>query len=265
MHARLRIALLALPLWLPVAQAQPGPVELRVVYEDKDTPDHTGASLLVPDNPGILVEMVGQLPSRVPNLRVSFSRKPWSRCLAELEAGTADAVFASSVNPERMKIGAFPMKDGKEDRHYRIDTKSYSLYKLKDAPIDWDGARFSNVKRSVGAMRGYAIIANLKKMGVPVSEVDRQENAFRMLLAGRLDGFVQLGTEGDYSLKAHPEFKHIVKVAPPVATKDYYLQISHQFQADNPALTLAIWKALAAIRQAESERLTLKYMKAYSD
>jgi polar amino acid transport system substrate-binding protein len=263
MLARCRIALLTLPLWPSLARARA--VVLRVAYEDKDTPDHPGAGASMPENPGIVVEMVAQLEKRIPNVRVTFLRKPWSRCLAELAAGSVDAVFTSSFSHERMKLGAFPMKNGKDDRHYRIDTKSYSLYKLKDAPIGWDGNRFSNVHTSVGAMRGYAIVADLKRMGVPVSEVDQQENAFRMVLAGRLDGFVQLGMEGDSSLKSHPEFQRVVRVAPPVATKDYYLQISHQFQAEHPELTLEIWKALAAIRQAESERLTLKYLKAYAE
>ena len=184
MLARCRIALLTLPLWPSLALAQS--VVLRVAYEDKDTPDHPGAGPTISANPGIVVEMVALLEKRLPDLRVSFFRKPWSRCLAELAAGSVD-------------------------------------------------------------------------------EVDQQENAFRMVLAGRLDGFVQLGMEGDSSLKSHPEFQRVVRVAPPVATKDYYLQISHQFQAEHPELTLEIWKALAAIRQAESERLTLKYLKAYAE
>ncbi|MDC8760573.1 substrate-binding periplasmic protein [Janthinobacterium fluminis] len=261
MLACLRIALLAL--CLSTAQAQP--VQLRVAYEDKDTPDHAGASTVVPEHPGILVEMIGQLEQRIPNLLVTYSRKPWARCLAELEAGNADAVFASSVSPERMKIGVFPMRDGKADRQYRIDTKAYNLYKLKDTALDWDGKRFLHQRGKIGAMRGYAIVAELQKMGVAVSEVDRQENAFRMLLLGRLDGFAQLSAEGDYMRNNNPEFAGIVKVAQPIMVKDYYLQISHQFHAANPKLAQEIWKTLAAIRQAESERLTLKYMKAYAD
>ncbi len=254
----------ALPLLLCTILAQAEVVTFRVAYEDKDTPDHTGASELIPDDPGISVELIKLIETRVPNLRISFSRKPWLRCLAELESGAADGIFASSFKQERLKIGVYPMKDGKDDRSYRLDTKSYSLYKLKDAAVSWDGSRFSQLKQDIAAMRGYAIVDDLKKMGVAVSEVDKSENAFRMLLAGRIDGFAQLTEVGDYTLKKDPSFQRIVKVTPPIVVKDYYLQISHRFQARYPELTLTIWKTLAELRQTEMERLTLKYMKGYT-
>jgi len=241
------------------------PVEFRIAYEDKDTPDHTGTTEVPADNPGITVEMLNLLPSRIPHLKIVFSRKPWARCLLELESGAADAVFASSFKPERLKLGAYPMQNGKDDRNYRIDTKSYSLYKLRDSPITWDGSRFSHASLGVVAMRGYAIVDDLKKLGIAVSEVDKSENAFRMILAGRIDGFAQLTEVGDYTLQKNPEFSPIVKVVPPIVAKDYYLQISHQFQAKHPELTWDIWKKLADIRQEELERLTLKYMKLYPE
>ncbi|QDQ25455.1 transporter substrate-binding domain-containing protein [Chitinimonas arctica] len=240
-------------------------VEFRVAYEDKDTPDHTGASELIPDDPGISVEMVKLIEKKVPDLRIVFSRKPWLRCLAELESGAADGIFASSFKLERLKNGAYPMKDGKDDRTYRIDTKSYSLYKRKDSAVEWNGRSFSGLQLEIAAMRGYAIVEDLKKMGVAVSVVDKSESALRMLLAGRIDGFAQLTEVGDYTLKKYPEFQTITKVQPPLVTKDYYLQISHPFMAKYPELSWKIWKALAEIRQSESERLTLKYINRYSD
>lgn len=240
-------------------------VEFRVAYEDKDSADHTGDTVGIPDNPGIMVEMVGLIQSRLPALRIVFMRKPWARCLAELETGAVDAIFSSSFSAERMKIGIYPMKDGKDDRRYRIDTKSYNLYKLADSPLGWDGARFSAPQPALVAVRGYAIVDSLRKMGAVVSEVNHPDAAFRMLLAGRADGFAQLSEFGDYLLKKNPEWTRIVKVAPPLATKDYYLQISHQFNARHPALAPRIWQALAEVRQAEAERLTAKYLKLYAD
>lgn len=264
MLARVRFAIpLLLSLWVTSAHAEP--VELRVAYEDKDTPDHTGSGDFIPDDPGILVELVKQIQGRVPGLRISFARRPWARCLSELEAGTVDAVFSSSFKPERLKIGVYPMKGGKEDRTYRIDTKSYSLYKLRDASVEWDGSRIGNVKTEIAAMRGYAVVDDLKKMGLTVREVNNSESGFRMLLAGRVDGFAQLTEVGDYTLKKTPAFSGIVKLSPPLVVKDYYLQISHPFHAKHPALTLAIWKALADIRRTELDRLTAKYMQFFEE
>jgi len=264
MLASVRTAILLLMLW-GAAMARAGPVELRVAYEDKDTPDHTGAGETIPEDPGILVELVKQIQNRVPNLRISFSRRPWARCLADLETGEADAVFSSSFKPERLKIGVYPMKDGKDDRTYRIDTKSYSLFKLRDSTVDWDGNRLANVKTAIAAMRGYAVVDDLKKMGVTVQEVNNSESGFKMLLAGRVDGFAQLTEVGDYTLKKYPAFSGVIKQSPPLVVRDYYLQISHPFQTKHPELTLTIWRALADIRRTELDRLTAKYMRFFEE
>jgi polar amino acid transport system substrate-binding protein len=248
-----------------VANAGAQIIELRVAYEDKDSADHTGSSLVIPAEPGIMGEMVLLLETRIPNVRIVFSRKPWARCLADLENGTVDAIFSSSFKPDRLKIGVYPMKDGKDDRRYRIDTKSYSLYTVSESAGKWDGKRFQNVQQGILALRGYSVVDDLTKLGVPVKEVNRAEDGFRMLLAGRADGFAHLSEFGDYVLKKNPEFASIVKVDPPIVTKDYYLQISHQFNARYPVLVPMIWTALAEIRQAEFKRLEAKYLKRYAD
>jgi len=257
--------LLASILALVTCAAGAQPVEFRVAFEDKDSYDHTGAGSGVPEHPGVLVELVAMIPQRVPNVRITFSRKPWARCLAELEVGAVDAIFSSSFKPERLKIGVYPMADGKADRRYRIDTKSYSLYKLRDTPLEWDGTTLSNVQQGIIAMRSYAIVDDLRKTGVAVTEVNSPDDAFRMLLAGRADGFAQLTDFGDLTLRRKPGLERIVKVPLPLATRDYYLQISHQFNDKYPELPPRIWKALAEIRQAEGERLAAKYLKLYAD
>jgi polar amino acid transport system substrate-binding protein len=182
-----------------------------------------------------------------------------------LEVGAVDAIFSSSFKPDRLKIGIYPMLNGKPDRRYRIDTKSYSLYKLRNSPADWDGTGFRHVQQGLIALRGYAIVDDLKKSGAPVTEVNSPDDAFRMLLAGRADGFAQLTEFGDLTLRRKPELERIVKVPQPLATRDYYLQISHQFNGRHPDLPPRIWKALAELRQAEGERLSAKYLKLYAD
>lgn len=264
MLARIRIAIaLLVSAWLATAHAEA--VELRVAYEDKDTPDHTGSGDTIPPDPGILVELVQLIQPRVPGLRISFSRRPWARCLTELESGETDAIFSSSFKPERLKIGVYPMKDGKDDRSFRIDTKSYSLYKLRDSTVEWDGIRLANVKTEIAAMRGYAVVDDLKKLGVTVREVNNSESALRMLQAGRVDAFAQLTEVGDYTLKKSSAFGNVVKLGTPIVVRDYYLQVSHPFQARHPELTLAIWRALADVRRAELERLTAKYMRYFDE
>ena len=264
MRAWVRIVIaLLVSAWAVIAHAEL--VEFRVAYEDKDTPDHTGSGDSIPQDPGILVELVRQIQPRVPNLRISFSRRPWARCLTELESGETDAIFSISFKPERLRIGVYPMKDGKDDRTYRIDTKSYSLYALRGSMVQWDGARLANVKTEVAALRGYAVVDDLRKLGVTVREVNNSDSALKMLQAGRVDAFAQLTEVGDYTLKKSPAFGNVVKLNPPIVVRDYYLQVSHQFQARHPELTLAIWKALADARRTELDRLTAKYMRYFDE
>lgn len=258
------LALLPLLASLP-ARAQT--VEFRVVYEDKDSRDHTGTVEVPTENPGITVELIGMLASRIPELKIVFGRRPWARCLLELETGLADAIFASSFRPERQKLGLYPMgADGQPDRRLRIDTRTYSLYKRSDSPLKWDGRQITPEKYEIVAMRGYAIVEDMRKLGMQVTEVDRSDIAFKMLGAGRIDGFAQLSDVADYTLKRRPELgRDIVKVIPALAAKDYYMQISHQFNARYPELPMRIWKALAELRRTEHERLTQKYLDLYAD
>lgn len=114
-------------------------------------------------------------------------------------------------------------------------------------------------------MRGYAIVDDLRKMGVPVHELVSSESGLRMLLAGRVDGFAQLTEVGEPLLRKYPAFSAVVRQGPPLTTRDYYLQISHPFQARHPDLPAQIWKALAEVRRTSQERLSAKSMRLYGD
>ncbi|MBJ7311087.1 substrate-binding periplasmic protein [Rugamonas sp. CCM 8940] len=264
MRTVLRAVLLcwAMSLLLP-AGAQG--VEFHVAYEDKDSYDHTGNGAVMPDEPGVVVELVDLVQQRLPELRLRYSRKPWARCLAELEVGAVDAVFSSSFKPERLAIGVYPMHKGQVDRRFRIDSKTYSLYTKRPSTLAWDGSGFGKRSPALIALRGYAIVDDLRKQGLTVNEVNSPEDAFRMLLAGRADGFVHLTEFADYKLKKNRDFAAIAKSGPPVAVKDYYLQISHRFHNEHPALAQRIWNTLREVRQSDSERLLGKYLRRSSE
>lgn len=51
----------------------------------------------------------------------------------------------------------------------------------------------------------------------------------------------------------------------PIVTKEYYLQISHPFNARHLGLAPMTWTALADIGQTEFKRLEAKYLKLYAD
>lgn len=213
------------------------------------------------DKPGIVLEVYKSLENRL-DVELHFTQNPWERGLRLLEANEVDGVFNASFRPERMELGVYPMKDGAADPNKRTFTNAYFLYKLKDSPLEWDGETFSNLDGEIGAVIGYSIVGDLEEMGVTVYEGQNQLDNLRKLARGRLTGVAGLETMNDLHLKAYPEeFKDIVKVQPPLAEKDYYLILSHQFVQQHPQLAADIWDEIERIRESgEYDKIAEKYL-----
>jgi polar amino acid transport system substrate-binding protein len=64
---------------------------------------------------------------------------------------------------------------------------------------------------------------------------------------------------GDYYAQQSPG-RTIVKTGPPLARKEYYLLVSHQFFQKHPELVSRIWRALAAIRDEDQDAILVKYL-----
>lgn len=236
-------------------------IEFIVAYEDTEQPPyHMGETIEIPAKPGVSVEMIMMLSDYIPNLEISFRRVPWNRCLRELESGKVAATFNASFKKDRLKFGAYPMKDGQPDVSRRIATLSYSLYKLENSNLSWDGERIINLKGNVGAPSGYSIIDDLKKMGVPVDDAQTTRANLLILKHGRIAAVAAQDVTADKILETEAStFRDIVKVKPPLVSKPYYMMISHQFTARYPDLTEKIWDTLAKIREEKMIELFSKY------
>ncbi len=254
----LLIVLCGLPYSLMAA-----PVEMIVAYENKEQPFYYHGTTEVPSEPGVTVEMVMLLEEKIPGLKISFGRHPWKRCQVLLQNGKVDGIFKASFKPERLKIGAFPMENGKVDPSRRIAMMANSLYKHKDSAIDWDGETFINLDDNsrIGAPRGYFIVSVLRDKGVTVEEADTSLGNLKKLTAGRLAAVALQDVTGDMLLNRHPElFKDIVKMQPPLTAKPQYLMLSHQFVKKHPELAEKIWDTIAEIRENEFNRIAIKYI-----
>ena len=66
-------------------------------YEDREfLPFYVGGGSQVPEtNPGTSIEMIRDLDARMPEIRVSYVRQPWKRCLSDLGKGAVAGVLAS--------------------------------------------------------------------------------------------------------------------------------------------------------------------------
>lgn len=236
-------------------------INFPVEFEDKENPPYymTNSVKNPTDVNGIYIDMIRMLETKIPNFKVQFTRAPWARCLNDLKSNVIDAIFASSFLAERLKLGAYPMKDDKPDSDLRLDAKAYKFYVLRNSEVQWDGAKASNIAL-VGIQVGYSIKDDLNKMNLKVEESLNTESLFRKLQGERITAVAQLENIGDAFLNANPDFKKtIMKIDRPISTKDYYLQISYEFKSKNPEISEKIWKTLSEIRKNDLNKIMKNY------
>ena len=260
----MRKALLAVILLCGMsASLSAAPLEILIAYENREQPPYYmgNTSKVLLSKPGVAVEMVMQLEKWIPDLKISLKRHLWQRCKKDLQNGRVDGIFNASFKPERLRIGTYPMKNEKVDPSRRITTISYSLYKLRTSPVRYDGNNVISLKGVIGAPRGYSIVGDLRKKGVVVEESDATAlGHLRNLRSGQVETLAMQDVTADALLKKRADqFKDIMKIAPPLATKPYYLMLSHKFVNDHPVLAEKIWNAIAKIREKEMDSIVRKY------
>ena len=89
------------------------------------------------------------------------------------------------------------------------------FYKLKDSPVQWDGAKFTHLEGRVGAVLGYSVGDILKKRGFPVEDRARDTKVnITKLLKNRVDVIAGSETQVDAILRGSPKkYTNVVKNA----------------------------------------------------
>lgn len=185
---------------------------------------------------------------------------PWSRCWREVSKGTIAGAIGASYSDERAATAVYPSTaDGQLDVSRRLQSTSYSLYRAKGSTTGWDGRKFSNLASRIVVQRGYAVVADITRMGVLVDQTAGDaETVLRNVISGR----AQLGaldTELGDSLMTRPEFRaQIEKIDPPLVVKSYYLVFGRHFYEDNTELVEELWNHLAVVRDAKDPDAVLR-------
>jgi len=234
---------------------------VALVYEVKPNPPfYLGKRAIDWNKPGITLELLKRLEKKL-NIIINFNRIPWARGIAMVKNNSADGIFHASFSKERLKTGVYPMNKGEPDITRQLMTQSYYLYKRKESTLSWDGKSFGHLRGSLGAILGYSVVSDLKKMNIKVEEVSTQLSNLRKLVVGRIEGVAGLGAMNDIIIKTHPdEFREIVKVPLPIKTKSFYLMLSHKFVSENSELAEAIWNEIRNIRETgEYGEIAKKY------
>ena len=243
-------------------------VKLTIAYENTEQPPYyLGVTTAVPENnPGVVVEMIRLLEKRIDGVEIQFIRRPWARCLKELEMDKVQGIFNSSYKKSRLKAGWYPTLDktleGPVDPSCRITNISYSFYALKDTYLGWNGSNYEILTGAVGAPFAFSIVDDLQKKGVDVIDAYTTETNFQRLLNKRLIAVALQDVTGDAKLKANKsEYGKIEKLFPPIKTKAYYLMLSKKFVAEYPELSQKIWNTIKTIRNEKFDKIAAKYQK----
>jgi polar amino acid transport system substrate-binding protein len=214
------------------------------------------------DRPGLTVLMLRMVEKQVGG-KIEVVPLPWKRCLEEVKTGSADAAFKISYSAARAaEIGNYPMAGDKPDASKRLLTDTYSLYRVKGTPVEWDG-KVLKVSGSVGAQSGFSVVDQLKGLGAKVDEGTRSaDDNLKKLMAGRFVALALQTDEGDISVENNPEFKgKVERIKPVLVEKPYFLIFSKSFATKNPAYVQEVWDAIGKVRESAEYSSTAKSFK----
>jgi len=198
--------------------------------------------------PGIGVDIIFQVANDL-NIKLLIERKPNKRIHGYLRLGKYDASGFYSYKKERMKEGKYPTKDGKLDKDKRVYVLGYYMYALKNSSVSWDGKKLTGAT-VVGANMGYSVVGDLNELGIPVSEVISTKQNLEKLLKGRIQAYAAQDGTIDPIIASYKQYQNIIKIGPPIKTKEYYFMFSHQFYDKNKKLAHKIWDRIEYVRES---------------
>lgn len=212
------------------------------------------------DKPGIELEIYQAVAKKL-DLNIKYVRIPWARCLSSLEHGKVDGIFPASFKTKRLKLGVYPMMNGKDDDKRKSRDNSYSLYVLKDTKVQWDGKNITGLTGPIGAPIGWAIVGTLKDKGLAVEELPDPFQSLQMLNRKRLQAITSIDAVMEAYQQNNPQvFENVIKLTPPLQAKPYYLMLSHQFVDENPDLAENIWNSIAEFKKTKTyQEIVAKY------
>ena len=196
------------------------------------------------------------------NVKIEIVRLPVKRIYLELAKGRIDAFYIASYEKEREQFGVYPRdKNGNVDVSRRVNSSRYCLYVLKNSKVKWDGNKFGNTNKPVGAQLGYSVVDTLRNKGIEVEMTQDVEMNFQKLLHKRISAVAAHEDTGDGFLLMYQ--KKVAKLEKPVEIKHYYLMFSSQFYNDNTGFCEKFWDIMPEIRESSQlKELKKQYYQA---
>ncbi len=237
-------------------------ITLKLCYEEQElAPYFLGTGPAPPkENPGIFVELMKIMESRIPGLTIEFHRVPWKRCLNELKHNQSDVLIAG-FRPARDNIGLYPKFNGMPDSKQALLTSQYCLFTHADSQFSWNGQEFKYIPdKPISVPQGYSIVEFLERHDVPLVLTNSSHSAMELLAKSVTAGAVTYCESGGSFLWQNAgRSMNIIAHSPVLVTKHGYLVFSKAFAHTHPDLVNTIWQTASQIRQQHFSELLGKY------
>ena len=259
-----RLYLVALALLGPANALAADPEVLRICYEAEDSLPFWGpAGDHGTPGQGLVLDLI-ESAAKQAGLRLELQRRPWKRCILQLEQGLSDGIFAAIWQPERDVWGQFPGRDRQSNapvqRSYRLWQVDYPIIVRQGSALNWDGQQFSGTTNGLSAPLGYIANQQLAALGVLAKPTYNAEIALKLIALGRLDGYVLERQIAHYHIAQQGLQAQLTLLPKPLFAADWYLPLSHQLYRQHPQVAQRFWQALSEQREAREAELSARYL-----
>lgn len=237
------------------------PQSLVFCYEDKNiAPMFLGDGQNIPtDKPGASIEILQQLDLALPNVAISFVRKPWRRCLNDLEFNRVNVVIAS-YRKGRENVAVYPVDEqGKLQDDYAVSEFGSCLIGRYKFHKEWETREvFQNKAFTIAIPNGYGLNSALKEEPFFIHNTFSKSKAFELLDKGVVQASVDLCQVDGLKVSSYPyEGNNVKPIYPPYETSHGYLVFSKKFYEENNTLSWEMWEWLSKF---ESAPVYIKYL-----
>lgn len=240
---------------------QPASEPVVILYHDSTGTIDLNDIATQPEPKRIIFYMLNVVFPQKYGINVKLKPIVWERGLELIKSGLADGIINASYNKERAAYAVYPMNAGKPDPAKMLQCVEYYLYKHKQSTITWDGVKFAGIDGDIVSIHSFAIVNDLRKMGIVVKEEYNTPSVIRDLAIGKFKSAALQNYAVNDFLEDNPGLQeNIIKVEPPLKRKEYYLVFSRKFYNENKELAEAIWNAIEDYSSTDEYRQMKKVL-----
>lgn len=228
--------------------------EIRVCLENQAFPPIIkGKEHIIDDDPGVAIELT-RAAANTANIKVSFVRLPWARCLKMVKKGQLDALLPSIKTPERAEIYQYPSQAQAYFMRapYHIFYPKHSPYREYFETLSKTEDKASvtppEMKYGISAPFQYVVNERLHDLGLLAKHIYELDQGLKMVAINKLDGYVFLKQIGLHKLEQAGTLAQVSITQSPFVHEKLYIPFNKAFYLENESKINAFWQALGRAR-----------------